>query len=150
MTKLVNGPSGVYRIAPAFGPQTLRVEAKFIGTVSFPAVPNGLVTGADISPDGMRIAISDYLAGYEITFPSEWKDFEDIWKQKPLKFDIGKRDIGESIAYTSDGNSIIASAEKKNPPIYRVDRKLAQNKTGASKYETPVRNSNSWSTTAIR
>jgi hypothetical protein len=63
MTKRFDGPSLVFKIAPNFG-SAAPVIAERVAEVSLPAVPNGLVTGAAISPDGKRIVVCDYTAGY--------------------------------------------------------------------------------------
>ena len=40
-----------------------------VAEIAVPAVPNGLITGGDISPDGRRVALCDYVMGYELTLP---------------------------------------------------------------------------------
>ena len=92
-----------------------------IGEVAVPASPNGLLTGGEISPDGKRVILCDYYAAYELILPSNSKKFDDIWKQEPLKVELGKRKQGEAICYSADGNSIFATSEMKNSPIIRVD-----------------------------
>jgi hypothetical protein len=123
LTKRVSGPAGVYKIKPDFGSQEAQIAEK-VADISVPAVPDGLLTGGDLSPDGKRVVLCDYFAGYELTLLDGAKNFDEIWKQKPLKFDIGKRENGESIAYTADGTAVIASSEKKHPPIFKMDRRV--------------------------
>ena len=120
LSKSKNEPSGVYRLKPEFG-ESVQI-ASLISKVTVPAVPNGLLTGGDISGDGRHVALCDYFYGYEITLPDSAKSFDEIWTQKPLRLDIGKRNVGEAIAYSQDGISVLSTSEDRNAPIYRVNR----------------------------
>lgn len=122
LTKRTSGPSGVYRLRGVFGKDNVNVAEK-IADVSMPAIPNGFVTGGDVSPDGRRVIISDYSAGYEFTLPDGSANFDDIWKQEPETVDLGKRRVGESVCYSPDGNAIYASSEGKGSPIYEIRRR---------------------------
>lgn len=122
ITKRINGPSAVYKIKPEFGSDRVQTAEK-IADIAVPAVPNGLLTGGDISTDGKHIVVCDYFAAYELALPEKASDFDQIWKQKPEKFDIGKREAGEAIAYSPDGNSVIATSEKKHSPVIEARRK---------------------------
>lgn len=122
LTKRVDGPSLVFKIAPSFGTNET-VKASKIGELAVPAVPNGLLTGGAISPDGKRAVVCDYTSGYEIVLPPDSKSFDDIWKQKPTVVDLGDRKQGEAVEYTPDGKMILATSEKKNSPITAVVRK---------------------------
>lgn len=120
LSKNVNNASSVYKIAPNFG---ANARAEKIGNFSVPAIPVGLLTGGAISPDGKRVALCDYFNGYEIVLPNGVQNFDEIWKQKPMKIDLGERKQGEAIAYSPDGKTIYATSEKKNPPLIAVSRK---------------------------
>ncbi len=122
MSKRMSGPSGVYRIKGNFVSGS-SVKAEKVADVSMPAIPNGYVTGGDISPDGRRVIISDYSAGYEFVMPDGSSNFDDIWKQEPETVDLGKRKVGESVCYSPDGNAIYASSEGKGAPIYEITRR---------------------------
>ena len=122
LTKRVSGPSSVYRIRPAFREGRTQ-KAERIGDVSVPAVPNGLLTGGDISPDGRRVVICDYRQAYELALPGGVESFEDIWKETPIGVELGKRENGESVCYSADGSSIFATSERKNSPVIEVRRK---------------------------
>ncbi len=105
--------------------QVFKIGAKVenVGSVSVPAIPNGFLTGGEISPDGKRIVICDYYAGYEILLPKNSKTFDDIWQQNVTKINLGEREQGEAICYSADGKKIYATSEKKNSPMIRVERK---------------------------
>jgi hypothetical protein len=122
VSKNRSGPAGVYKIKPDFSTANVQVAAR-IADLEVPSVPVGLLTGGDISPDGKRIVLCDYLDGYELILPDGDSAFDDIWKQKPIEIDLGERDTGEAVAYSADGRSIFATTEGKNAPIIELDRK---------------------------
>ena len=121
VTKRVTGPAGIYRLKSKFDDGT-EVIAQKVADVSMPAVPNGFVTGGDISPDGRRVIICDYAAAYEFTLPESSTNFDDIWQQTPESIDVGNRKIGEAVCYTPDGGSIVLTSEGKKAPIIEVLR----------------------------
>lgn len=122
VSKRYNGPAAVYRVPPQFGFEQAVTAAK-IADITVPSVPNGLLTGGDISPDGTRVVLCDYTSGYEFTLPPGDPNFDAIWKQKPVKLDIGERESGESITYGPDGLQLFAGSEGKHSPIYEIQRK---------------------------
>lgn len=121
LTKSKKEPVSVYKLKPDFSGRKQR--AVKISEFTVPAVPNGLVTGGDISPDGKRVVLCDYIYGYELSLPALDANFDDIWKQQPLRFDLGDRKVGEAVAYTPVGDAVIAISEGTNTPVYLVKRK---------------------------
>ncbi|MEO6655533.1 MAG: hypothetical protein ABIO36_05580 [Pyrinomonadaceae bacterium] len=122
ITKRVSGPAAVYRLKPDFNneqPQT----AQLIAAISVPAVPNGFLTGGDISPDGRRVIICDYTQAYEFVLRDNSQSFDEIWKQTPEPIDLGKRKIGESVCYSVDATSIFATSEGNKSPVFEVKRR---------------------------
>lgn len=122
VTKRVSGPAGVYRLKPTFGATDIQ-RADKVTELSVPAVPNGFVTGGDISADGRRMVICDYAQAYEWSLPETATQFDEIWKLEPSRVDLGKRNTGESVCYSASGNSIFATTEGRNPPLIEVTRK---------------------------
>ena len=122
VTKELDGPAHVYQLNPDFGSNEIQTAQK-IAEIFLPASPSGFVTGGDVSADGNRVALCDYYAGYELQLPETANEFNEIWNQKPTAFDLGPRAVGESIAYSIDGNAVFATTEKVNTPLIRVDRK---------------------------
>ena len=122
LSKQVSGPSSVYRIKAVFGGAETQ-KAQPLGEISMPAIPNGLLTGGDISPDGRRVVVCDYGRAYEMVLPENLTEFDEIWKQAPRPIELGKRKNGESIGYSADGTSIYATSEGKGSPIIEVRRK---------------------------
>lgn len=122
VTKRISGAAGVYRLKADHDlNKTNKLEK--IADITVPAIPNGLLTGGAISPDGKRVVLCDYFAAYEITLPKDAKNFDEIWRQKPLKFETGARTQGEAIAYSADGKAIYATSEKRDSPLIMIERK---------------------------
>jgi hypothetical protein len=121
LTKRKDKPSEIFKLRPQFGGEAVRAEK--VGDIAVPAIMSGLLTGGDISPDGKSVVLCDYVAGYELSLPAGSTKFDDIWKQKPVRIDIGKRDVGEAIAYGTDSNSLFSTSEGKHQPIYEMKRR---------------------------
>jgi hypothetical protein len=121
LSKSKRDPSKVFKLTPIFGGDTQ--TAKEIAEIKVPSIPFGLLTGGDVSNDARRVVLCDYLDGYELTLPAVGKNFDDIWKQEPVRINLGPRDTGEAVAYTADANTIYATTEGKDAPIIEVRRK---------------------------
>lgn len=122
ITKRISGPAGIYRIKPRFDLPTVQ-KAEKIGELSVPAIPNGFLTGGDISPDGRRVIICDYTRAYEYLLPETSSDFDDIWKQTAEPVELGDRSTGEAVCYSGDGLTIIATSEGKSAPVIEAKRR---------------------------
>lgn len=121
LTKRKEGPAAVYKIPANFGgPSAVGVK---IAEIAVPAIVTGLLTGGDVSPDGRHVVLCDYVAGYELTLPADAAGFDDIFKQTPIRFDIGKREMGEAITYSRDGSSVFSTSEGVGAPIFRMVRR---------------------------
>ena len=121
VTKVVIANPTVYEAAPPFTANK-PVTMTRLGVVNVPSLFGGVITGGSISPDGRRVALCDYFQGYELTLPAGSTNFNDIWKQKMVGFDLGKRKQGEAITYRLDGKALLATSEGKNTPIIQVTR----------------------------
>jgi len=122
VTKRVSGPAGVYRVPSEFGsPQAQKAQS--VGELSVPAIPNGFLTGGDISPDGRYLIVCDYTRAYEYKLPENAAGFDAIWKQSATAIDLGSRKAGESICYSVDGTSLFATSERNASPVIEVKLK---------------------------
>lgn len=122
LSKRLSEPAGVYKLRQNYDLQkTNRLEK--IADFTVPAIPNGFLTGGDISPDGKRVVLCDYFNAYEIVLPEKAEKFDEIWKQKPLIVELGERAQGEAVGYSADGRAIFATSENKNSPMIKVRRK---------------------------
>jgi hypothetical protein len=82
LSKRLSGASAVYKLKAGFDLNKTNTLEK-ITDFTVPAIPNGLLTGGSISPDGERVVVCDYFAAYEIVLPKNAKNFDEIWQQKP-------------------------------------------------------------------
>lgn len=121
LSKRFSGASGVYKLSNYKAGKTNLLEK--VGKVSVPAIPNGFLTGGEISPDGSRIILCDYYNGYELVLPKNEKNFDEIFKDEASIVELGKREQGEAICYSVDGEAVYATSEKKNSPFIEVRRK---------------------------
>lgn len=122
VTKRLSGAAGVYKLAADYEASKINRLEK-IADLSVPAIPNGFLTGGDVSPDGRRVILCDYFAAYEIELPENSTSFDEIWRAPPLIVELGKREQGEAVGYAADGAAIYATSEEKNSPLIEVERK---------------------------
>lgn len=100
------------------------ISMKRIGEIKVPSLMGGVLTGGSISPDGRRIALCDYLQGYEAVLPPSSRNFNDIWKQTVTGFSLGQREQGEAITYRADGKALLATSEGTRSPLIQVELRL--------------------------
>ena len=95
-----------------------------VGTIRLGSGSRGLetITGADISPDGRRVAVSTYSQGYELELPSG-SAFDDIWAQRPVAVALGARLQGEAVAYRLDGRALLTTSEIVPWTLQQVERR---------------------------
>ncbi|MBC7798215.1 MAG: hypothetical protein H7Z37_15190, partial [Pyrinomonadaceae bacterium] len=122
VTKMYVGAAQVYKLSPPFVQNKTNVLQN-IGEIKVTNTPEGLFTGGEISPDGERLVLCDYLQAYEFVLPNGAKNFDDIWKQTPQIVKLSERSQGEAICYGDDGKAIFATSEKRNSPLIKVARK---------------------------
>jgi hypothetical protein len=118
VTKTADG-AGVYKLAAPFGAEGVHTLAR-VAVLHGPDFFGTLITGGDISPDGRRVALCDYAQGYELTLPTDSKDFDDVWRQTPAVVSLGARRQGESVGYRLDGAALLATSEGTPTPLIEV------------------------------
>lgn len=122
LTKRLTGAAGVYKLPKNFSADKINRLEK-VADFTVPAIPNGFLTGGDISADGKRVVICDYFSAYEIILPDAAKNFDDIWRENSSPVELGEREQGEAVCYSADGAAIYATSEKKNSPLIEVRKK---------------------------
>jgi hypothetical protein len=123
VTKDLTSSTGVYKLKAPFSMEGVNTLAR-VAEISVPNLIGGLITGGDISPDGTKVILCDYLSGYEIALPVDAKgNFDRIWKEPMAMVELGPRKQGEAVCYSLDGNSILATSEKRPTPLIEVKRK---------------------------
>ncbi|MCM3901323.1 MAG: hypothetical protein ND866_06435 [Pyrinomonadaceae bacterium] len=121
VTKVAFANPSVYEAdGPVSSEKTITL--KRLGELNIPSLLGGIITGGDISPDGRRVALCDYMQGYEIVLP-DGAAFNTIWTQPLKPIDLGKRKQGEAIAYRLDGKALLATSEGSPAPLIQVLRR---------------------------
>lgn len=121
LTKRLSGASGVYKLSKNYDVRKTNPLEK-IADFTVPAIPNGFLTGGDVSADGKRVVVCDYFAAYEIALPEAATNFDEIWKQKPILIQTGKREQGEAVGYAPDGETIFLTSENRNSPLTKIEK----------------------------
>ncbi len=94
-----------------------------VAELNVPSIFGGIVTGGAISPNGQRVALCDYLQGYEAVLPDNSVSFSSIWQQPLKSFALGDRKQGEAITYRLDGWALLATSEGLPSPLIQVVRR---------------------------
>ena len=122
ITKILLGQAVVYKASPPFPSANAKVLVRK-AELNVPSLLGGLITGGDISPNGRRVALCDYLRGYELLLPDGETNFDDIWKQPFTRIDLGKQGQREAIAYRQDGKALLTTSEGIGSPLIEVVRR---------------------------
>jgi hypothetical protein len=122
VSKIEFGNARVYEADPATAADGVITMTR-VGELSVPSVFGGMITGGSISPDGLRVALCDYLQGYELVLPDASSAFNLIWKQPLQPVGLGQREQGEAIAYRLDGKALMATSEGRPAPLIQVERR---------------------------
>lgn len=100
-----------------------KLKSEAVGKLMMPAILGGFLTGGEISPDGRRVVICDYVSSYELSLGDDEKEFDSVWKNTPQIIETGPREQGESVAYSSDGSALFLTSEKVPVPLIKIKRK---------------------------
>ena len=122
VTKTKRAASKVYKATAPFDTSTT-IPLDFVGDLQLPGMVGGMITGADVSPDGERIVLCDYFGAYELTLPRGDSNFDSIWRQPLAPVALGMRQQGEAVCYSLDGKAILATSEQTPTPLIEVRRK---------------------------
>lgn len=120
ISKVEEGPSAVV----GSDTRTPQAELRRITTFAAPgiAVPMGqMITGADLHPDGERLAVRVYTGSYEYRLPDG--DLAALADAVPRRISLGplSEPQGEAIAYAADGDAIWTASEDPagEQPLHR-------------------------------
>jgi hypothetical protein len=123
VTKVMGATAGVYKLKTPFSGSGVSVLTK-VGEVQFPNALKGFITGGDISRDGRRVVLCDYLGACEFTLTGRREvTFDEVWKQTPVPINLGTRRQGEAICYRADGQALLATSEGAPCPLIEVPRR---------------------------
>jgi hypothetical protein len=124
LTKRLDGRSVVYKLLAPWKAGEVTVLRQLC-TVKLPASIIGLarvVTAADISPDGRRLAVRCYVNGWEWRLsPDDGKtSFDHVFATKPVELDLPGEPQGEGLCYSLDGASFLTISEGKSPTLWET------------------------------
>jgi len=119
VTKEAFANARVYKATAPFQ-MTKQTALQFIAELQIPDLLGGMITDGDISPEGCRVALCDYLQGYELILRDCNGPFDDIWKEHLNSITLGPRSQGEAIGYRLDGQALLATSEGASSPLIQV------------------------------
>ena len=128
VSKPLAGPAQVYAAPAELDPAGAnrlerigQVAPRSTGTPGGPGIgglAQLLVTAADISPDGGRLAVRTYTDVYEFDLPGE--DLGAALAGTPVVTALPPTEQGEGLAYSRDGRSLLTSTEGRGAPVHRL------------------------------
>lgn len=122
VTKVLGAAAKIFKLKAPFI-QKQEAILTLVGEIQVADATKGFFTGGDISPDGRRLVLCDYYGAFEFILPDKKGiAFDEIWKQTIQPINLGKRPQGESICYSADGKSLLATSEKLPCPLIEVVR----------------------------
>jgi hypothetical protein len=120
-TRKTTSAADVYKLAAPFSTSRINTLEK-VGEIRIPSLFPGMITGADISPDGRKIILCDYFNAYEMSLPEPSSgSFDDIWKQSIAIIRLGMRQQGEAVCYRLDGKAILATSESSPAALIEAE-----------------------------
>ena len=123
LTKRLDGRSAVYKLPAPWNASEESVLPRLLVIELPPAWPLArVVTAADISPDGRRVAVRCYADGWEWRLPREAddRDFDRIFKTRPAALSLAIEPQGEAICYSADGRFILTVSEGSSATLYEM------------------------------
>ena len=128
-TKSNDASTVIYKLRSPASTTNVNVLTR-VGQVVIPSPFGAMITGGDISPDGRRAVLCDYLGAYELSLATDAAtDFDAIWEQPLVAIPLGLRQQGEAVCYRLDGEALLATSEGRNSPLIEVE--LPPNRTRA-------------------
>ena len=123
VTKSLDTPAAVYKLKAPYSTATMNTLVR-VREISLRSFIGGVITGGDISPDGRRVILCDYLGAGELALPDGFNgDFDEIWNQPIATVDISPRKQGEAVCYRLDGLAVLATSEKRPTPLIEARRR---------------------------
>ncbi len=122
ITKTLRSDCTVYRFPLPLRPGQKVVLEKVGGQKIKSITQLRMVTGAAISPDGLRVAIRTYFGAFELQ-RTKGQAFETIFDHEPTVIQVPLMSQAEAVAYSADGKSILLTSEKLPAPLYQLTRR---------------------------
>jgi len=125
LTKRPDGTSRVYELAAPWVSGERIVLPKVATIRVSKAIPlEAMVTAADVSPDGTRVATRSYVCGWEWRLRNETpgREFERVFDVEPTRLELAPEPQGEAICYSADGTALLTVSEKRPTVLYECRR----------------------------
>lgn len=90
-----------------------------VAVIKMPGLISGLVTGAEISPDGSSAVVCSYTS-VAIFRAGPGAAFDSAWTQPPVSLSVPFQNQRECVCFTADGRSILTSREGSSPEVRRT------------------------------
>jgi hypothetical protein len=120
-TKTSAAATVIYKLSSPAYTTNVNMLAR-VGKIVIPSPFGAMITGGDISPDGRRAVLCDYLGAYELRLATDAAtSFDVIWTQPVVAISLGLRQQGEAVCYRLDGEALLATSEGRNAPIVEVE-----------------------------
>lgn len=124
-TKTVAPTTVIYKLNATPSTEQVNMLAR-VGEVRIPSAFGAIITGGDISPDGQRVVLCNYVSAYELQLAeASTSGFDAIWKQPVETISLGLRQQGEAVCYRLDGAAILATSEGRHAPLIEVELRPA-------------------------
>lgn len=82
-------------------------------------LPVSTVSAMDISPDGRKLVVATYTAGY-LYVRGEGESWAEALKGKPVRLDLPARQQGEGACFDLEGEHLHLSSEGAGQPLWKV------------------------------
>ena len=126
LTKREDGRSDVYVLVAPWDANELVIVSRIASLRFPPGVPPiaTMVTGADLSADGQRLATRSYVGGWEWTLAPDAGalTFASIFDSPPSGLRLALELQGEAIAYAPDGEALLTVSEHTPTPLHEIRR----------------------------
>ena len=92
----------------------------------------GMITAADISPDGALIGLRPYFGGVLLWPRAPGSALADALKEPFCLGPLASEPQGEAFCFAGDGQAYYTTSEGANPPLYRYRREGAETQTAGA------------------
>ncbi len=121
-TKRLDGKSAIYRLsAPWDASRTVSLQRVTMIELPPGVLPGRIITAADISPNGRRLAARCYIDGWEWESPNrETQTLTALLGHTPKRLSLATEIQGEAICYSATGDALLTISEGRHPTLFEL------------------------------